>query len=350
MMRRHLLWIACAGVLTPGPRDLARIPNQEPYREEVLEGCATCQNSPGPRRQRLVIAFSSLRERPAFANLYFYRHDGIGQGELKGAVPAQFERADTRASLTVDGAQCAYASKQVGGFTPLVNLWDRSENRALPAPGFNSQEGSRIEPALSGDGQWLAVCARGHSGSIGGWDVVLTELKTGKQVPLPGLNSDFDEREVALDRSAWLLAFVTNRKGGAGLSDLALYDRSTETFVSLDRLNTAHREINPALSADGRFLAFVSDRPGGAGGKDVYLFNLVERHLVDLPGLNSVAHEQTPALSPDGRYVAFVSERSAGAGERDIYLYDRETSQLVPTPGLNSPQEDFDPALAYEPP
>ncbi|MBI3861068.1 MAG: hypothetical protein HY290_04150 [Planctomycetia bacterium] len=52
--------------------------------------------------------------------MYFYRHDGIGEGELAGAVAAQFERADSHPSLTADGARCAYASKQIGGFTPLV--------------------------------------------------------------------------------------------------------------------------------------------------------------------------------------------------------------------------------------
>src|SRR5207302_1396076 len=104
--------------------------------------------------------------------------------------------------------------------------------------------GSRIEPSLSGDGQWLATCARGHPGAVGGWDVVLFEMRTGKQVPLPVLNGDHDEREVAIGRAGRLLAFVTNRRSGAGLSDLALYDRQAAAFVPLDGVNTEHREIN----------------------------------------------------------------------------------------------------------
>lgn len=301
-----------------------------------------------PGRQRLIIAFSSLRERPAFANLFFYRHDGIGQGELAGSVPAQFERADSHATLTADGTLCAYASKQVGGFTPLVNVWNRRENRQAPALGFNSEAGSRIEPVVSGDGRWLAACARGHVNAIGGWDVFFFELATGKEIPLAGLNSDHDEREVTMDRTGRYLAFVTNRRGGVGLSDLALYDRQTASLVPLDGVNTEHRELNPSLSGDGRFLAFVSDRPGGAGGKDIYAFDFEDRRLVDLTGLNSVAHEQTPVFSPDGRFIAFVSERTSGTGERDVFLYDCETMRLVPTPGLNSKHEDFDPSLAFE--
>lgn len=300
------------------------------------------------RPRRLVIAFASLRDRPAFSNLYFYRHDGVGRGEVAGTATPQFERADSHPSLTADGTSCAYASKQVGGFSPLINFWNLRENRSLPPAPFNSDPGARIEPSLSGGGKLLAFCARGHAGSVGGWDVVLFDMAAAKFVDLPGLNSEYDEREAFLGRNGRFLAYVTNRSGGAGLSDVALYDREAQKAIPLPGLNSESREINPALSADGSFLAFVSDRPGGAGGKDVYLYDRHLERLVDLPGLNSVAHDQTPALSSDGRFLAFVSERTSGAGERDIFLYDRQFAKLLPTPGLNSKQEDFDPALAYD--
>jgi Tol biopolymer transport system component len=296
--------------------------------------------------RHLIVAFASLRERPAFSNLFFYRHDGKGASEPAGGIPAQFERADSHPTLTSEGRLCAHASKQVGGFTPQINFWEPRSN--LPsAPGdLNSREGTRITPAVSGDGKWLACASRGHANSAGGWDVVLLETATGNVVPTPGLNTEFDEFDVAIDGAGRRLAYVSNRRNGAGLSDLALYDRAAGT--SLEGVNTPYRELSPALSADGRWLAFVSDRPGGVGGKDVYLYDLAEKKLAPLPGLNSSGHDQTPALSPDGRFIAFVSERTRGSGERDIYLYDRTMSRLVSTPGLNSPQEDFDPALAYE--
>ncbi len=303
------------------------------------------QNATAPRK--LVVAFASLHERPAFSNLYFYRHDSIGDGKISGTVPALFERADSHPALTTDGAVCVYASKQVGGFTPLINFWNVPNEKPLPGPPFNTDAGARIEPSLSGDGRLLAYCARGTTNSVGGWDVVLFDTSSGKFLDLPGLNTDADEREVTISRNGRYLAFVTNRPGGEGLSDIALYDCDARALVPLPNLNSAHRELNPALSADGRWLAFVSDRDD-TGGKDVFLYDRSAAALVDLPGLNSVAHEQTPALSPDGRFVAFVSERTSGAGERDIYLYDRQAGRLLATPGLNSKEEDFDPSLAYE--
>jgi hypothetical protein len=299
--------------------------------------------------QRLIIAFASLRDRPAFSSLFLYRHDGIGKGELTGSIPPLNERADSHPALGADGVVCAYASKQTGGFTPLINFWHVRETRPLPGPAFNGEPGARIEPSL-GAGRLLAFSTRGGTKSAGGWDVGLFDMISGSIVDLPGLNTDADEREVTISHNGRFLAFVTNRSGGEGLSDIALYDRESQALQALPGLNSPHRELNPALSADGRWLAFVSDRPGGRGGKDVFLYDRANEKLVELSELNSVAHEQTPCLSPDGRYIAFVSERSAGAGERDIYLYDRELRRLLLTPGLNSKQEDFDPSLAFDEP
>jgi hypothetical protein len=298
--------------------------------------------------QRLIIAFASLRDRPAFSSLFLYRHDGAGNGESAGSIPPLTERADSHPALSADGALCAYASKQTGGFTPLINFWHVREKRLLPGPAFNGDPGARIEPSLGAGGRLLAYSMRGGTQSAGGWDVGLFDMISAKVVALPGLNSDADEREVAISRNGRWLAFVTNRSGGEGLSDIALYDRESQALVDLPGLNSPHRELNPALSADGRWLAFVSDRPGGQGGKDVFLYDRLTAAQVELPELNSVAHEQTPCLSPDGRYLAFVSERTSGAGERDIYLYDRELRRPLSTPGLNSKQEDFDPCLAFE--
>ena len=306
--------------------------------------------APELKPRRLVIAFASLRERPAFSSLYIYRHDGLANGELIQAIPFQNERADSHPALTGDGTLCAYASKQTGGFTPLINFWSVREKRVLPGAAFNNEPGARIEPSLSRNGRWLAFGTRGGANSAGGWDIGYFDVAAGKRLDLTGLNTDADEREVTLSGDGRWLTFITNRAGGEGLSDVALYDRDQQALVPLPGVNSPHREINPALSADGRWLAFVSDRPGGAGGKDVFLYDRAAAALVALPGLNSIAHEQTPALSPDGRFMAFVSERSSGAGERDIFVYDRAVGRLLSTPGLNSKQEDFDPSLAFEDP
>jgi hypothetical protein len=314
----------------------------QPPATATRDGAAT---SPRP----LSIAFSSLRQRPAFASLHLYRHDGIGEGSIVVAFPTSPERGDTHPSLTADGLFCLYTTKQVGGFAPQLQLFDVSKQQILPFPMFNVQFAARTEASLAGQGNVLAFCVWDQPGQPGGWDVMLYDRQAAKFVDLPGLNSADNEREVAISGDGRCLAFVSDRPGSRGLSDIYLYDRDAKQCVPLPGVNTSQRELNPALSYDGRLLAFVSDRPGGAGRKDVYVADRQTGEVVAPPGLNSLAHEQTPTFSPDGRYLAFVSERVNGAGERDVYLYDRSRGQLLPTPGLNSFAEDFDPAVSWAP-
>jgi hypothetical protein len=297
----------------------------------------------------LWIVFSSLRERPAFASLYLYHHDGIGEGSIVAALPTTFERGDTHPSLTAEGGLCLYTSKQVGGFSPQLQLFDVSKQEILPGPAFNSQFAARTEASLSGQGNLLAFCVWDQPGQPGGWDVMLYDRQAARFVELPALNSADNEREVAISADGRFLAFVSDRSGSSGLSDVYLYDRELKQCVSLPGVNTPQRELNPALGYDGRLLAFVSDRPGGAGGKDIYVVDRQTGEVVSPPGVNSAGHEQTPTFSPDGRLLAFVSERVLGAGERDVYLYDRSRGQLLATPGLNSSAEDFDPAIGWAP-
>lgn len=296
--------------------------------------------------QSLLIAFSSLRGRPAFASLYLYRHDGAAEGSLVASVPPAFERGDTHPSLTPQGELCLYTSKQVGGFAPQLQFFDVSRRQVLAGPEVNSDFAARTDASLAGKGDLLALCAWDRPGQPGGWDVLLYDRPSKRFVELPGLNSDHNEREVAISGDGRFLAFVSDRPASSGLSDIYLYDRQAKQLVATPCVNSPYRELNPALSYNGRWLAFVSDRPGGAGGKDIYLADRETGEVASPAGLNSQAHEQTPAFSPDGRYLVFVSERTKGSGERDIYLYDRTLSRLLPTPGLNSAAEDFDPAIA----
>jgi hypothetical protein len=300
-----------------------------------------------PVPQPLILAFSSLRDRPAFATLHFYRHDGVSQGELLPGQPQQPERGDTHPSLTAEGTLCLSTSKQVGGFGPQLQLYDRVRREFLPEPPFNPTFAARTEATLSADGRWIVLSAWDQAGQPGGWDLQLYDRRHERFVDLPGLNTAANEREPALSPDGRWITFVSDRAGGAGRSDVWLYDRDEAHLVELPGLNTPHRELNAVPSPDGAQMAFISDRPGGAGGKDLYLYARSTRQVRSPAGLNSAGHEQTPRFSPDGRFLVFVSERSTGPGERDIFLYDLHQERLLPTPGLNSPAEDFDPAIAH---
>jgi Tol biopolymer transport system component len=309
-----------------------------------MTASVVCADEPAPVEPRLLVAFSSYRDRPKHPMIYFYRHDGRDRGEIVSKIPAPPNRVDYCASLSADGRLCAFSS-ELENNPSRVLMWDIGQEKLVELPAINDSPNAQLQTSLSGDGRLLTFSTWNRPNSSARWDVQLYDVAAGKLL-LPGLNTQaFDEQMPAISGDNKWIAYVTNAKDSQGLSDIFLYDMASDQIDRASKANSVYREIDPALDRDGSLLAFVSNRPGGAGGRDIYLFDRNDNKLLPLDGLNSVAHEQSPSLSQDGRFIAFVSERISGEGERDVFIYDRTTKQLLSTPGLNSKTEDFDPCI-----
>lgn len=320
----------------------------------ALAGGVTPLKAAPPRA--LLLSWSSYKENVGYPRVYFYRHDGLGQGKLQGSIPPGQERSDVQARLSGDGRLCFYNYEFVGKAAKLA-AWDLAANQevSLRIPAADSVE---MTPSPSNDGKWLAFSSLRRGNGVG-WNLFVLNLETGTLRETPGLNSDEDDRMPCLSGDGSLLAYAASRPDSVGLQDVYLYDLRSGKHVPLPGLNTTSRETEPYLSADGRLIAFVSSRPAdpkgvpGTGDLNIYLYDRASARLVELPGLNGPGSEQSPALTPDGRYVSFVSERISGAGGRDLYLYDREpqsgTPRLVPLPDLNSFRDEVDPSITYAP-
>ena len=310
-------------------------------------GLLRADGRPPVAPRRLLIAYSSFRDRPLHPRLYFYEHDGVGSGAQAGAIEAAPLRVETRAALA-EGGQLVACASEVENQPGDILLWHRGQRRVLESPPGLNSESPEIGAAISADGKVLACAAWQRSGLPAHWSIFLYDLTERRPLEAP-FNTDDDETQPSLSHDGRYLAFVSNRPGGQGQSDIYLYDRQARALAPLPGLNSASRESEPALSADGNYLAFTSDRPGGSGSLDIYLYERSTRRLLPLPGLNAIGPDQSPALTADARYLAFAAERVSGAGERDIYLYDRDPGRLLPLPGLNGATEDFDPAICYLP-
>jgi Tol biopolymer transport system component len=300
---------------------------------------------------KLLIAFASYRDRPKHPNIFFYEHDGIGQGKIVGKVgtPRNVASAEGHPSLSHDGRFCAFTF-ELENNTGQVYFWDRQEQKLVEHPTLNNSPNAQMGPSLSSDGSLIAFSALSRPGAGQGWHVLLYDRTAKKTLDLPALNSQTaEDRLPALSHDGRWLAFVSNRPGGVGLTDIYLYDCKAQKLLTLPKLNSKQMDIEPSLSANGNLIAFTSNRLGDRGrsrtDRDIYLFDRAADKFLPLPGLNTPAHEYSPSLSPNGRYIAFVSERLDGEGERDIYLYDRQAQKLLPTPGLNSKADDFDPCV-----
>ncbi|MBM3994150.1 MAG: hypothetical protein FJ303_08355 [Planctomycetes bacterium] len=311
----------------------------------ILPVIALAQQPTADAPKRLLVAFSSYRDRPKHAQVYFYEHDGVSKGKIVGSIDTVPNRQDYHPILSRNGKICVFAS-ELENQTSKIFVYDLTQKKLITPAKLNDSTGALLHPTINADASLIAFAAWDRKGAGQRWAVQHYDLAGQKIVDTLNLNMPkADERMPAMSADGHWLAFVSNRKGGVGGADIWLYDRKGPKALAIPEINSPFADLSPSLSADGNLVAFASDRPSGMGGRDIYLFDRSKKMFLPLPGVNSVANEQTPSLSPDGRYLAFVSERIEGEGERDIFLYDRIAQKLLPTPGLNSKREDFDPCV-----
>lgn len=293
---------------------------------------------------KLLVAFSSYKERPQSPQLYFYEHDGIGSGKLLGGIPPVAKRSDHHPCFSGDGRLCAFAS-EAEGQPCTIQVFDRVDNKLLDLPTLNDSPNMQAGPTLSLDGRTLIAEAWSRPQFTGRWDLLQYDLARKETSNVPRVNlARGDERHPAISGDGRFLAYVSNQLSG-GRTDIALVTWPTGDVIDLPGVNSEANDTEPWLDATGRLLAFASDRSASEGGRDIFLYDREVLAFIPLPGVNTPGQEQSPALSPDGRFLVFVSERLDGAGERDVLLYDLSQKKLLPLPGLNSPRDDFDPCV-----
>jgi Tol biopolymer transport system component len=149
----------------------------------------------------------------------------------------------------------------------------------IPTPGLHALAAADFDPSLSGDGKLIAFTTTRY----GSYDVALYDVTGDSLLPLPGLNTNYDDLGVSISRDGRYLAFHSNRPGGEGLFDIYVYDRGTRNFLPMAGANTPMSDLNAALSPDGRYVAFSTDYEGGG---DIRLYDIGLQRLVPLPGLN----------------------------------------------------------------
>jgi len=135
-----------------------------------------------------------------------------------------------------------------------------------------------------------------------------------RQVCLPGsLNSLYSDEQPALSGDGRWLASVSNRDGK---HRLLLYDLQNRCLTSLPRIPAAVVAEHPSLSYTGRYLTYLtSDR-----GKIVLTLYDRATQQTQIVSQWYQAWVRNPSISPDGRYIAFESSKN---GQWDIEILDR---------------------------
>lgn len=169
-------------------------------------------------------------------------------------------------------ALCSIALASLSG----CSLTERPPGLAL----LNSRSQDQ-QPALSGDGRWLALVSN-RNGSSQIW---LYDLQQQRFDELLGVNQgNAIADSPSLSRTARYIAYITSRQGRP---DIALYDRATRRSELLT-LQYRSWVRNPHISPDGRYIAFETSR---RGQWDVEVLDRGPAIELDLP-------EGAPADSP----------------------------------------------------
>ena len=154
-------------------------------------------------------------------------------------------------------------------------------------PNINTRDGWESQPTLSADGRTLYFAtAREESRGLDIYQSTRDEQGNwGKAVPVPGINTDGDEKAPFMHTDSRTLYFAArpNKEGeghrSAGGFDIFYSRMNDDGSWSKPRnighpINTDQDEHGLIVSADGRTAYFASGRFKGAGGLDIYSFDL----------------------------------------------------------------------------
>lgn len=223
-----------------------------------------------------------------------------------------------------------------------------------------------LSPAWSIDGQQFAYTQLGE----GRGGVVVQDLATGAQTPVPGTQSGLNITPT-FSPDGKTIAYAHSDETGTDIFTANFVDRCCAQRLTVGRYAD---NLSATFSPDGRRIAFVSTRAGppqiyvmGANGTDQELLapfdfgatgasnapewspdgaNVVFHREVDrspqlflvgvagrrLRQLTSAGRNEDATWGPDGRHLAFISDRS---GVRQIWIIDVETGRVrqLGTPG-----------------
>jgi Tol biopolymer transport system component len=228
---------------------------------------------------RKLAFFSNRQPIGSLAQMFVY---DIASGEL--TVPVRMNQLfnSNNPSLSHDGRYLAAQYQVSGPFDLYVAIEDLAADTLLPLPRLNEPNVTTFDPALSADGQLVAVASNGFA-SQGAFDIFLYSVPADSFLPLPGLNSPANELSASLSADGRYIAFQSGRTGGVGIIDVYLYDRQSQSLVPLPGANTALSDFQPFISPDGRYLAFATD---SEGGRDVRVYDIQAQRVLSLPKLN----------------------------------------------------------------
>ena len=239
-----------------------------------------------------------------------------------------------------------------------------------------------IQPHISKDGLSLFFASDRLDGSFGSFDIWVSQRASRSELwgpPMnlgPNINTNGNDRSMALSRDGHLLFFATQGRIGFGSLDIWVSSRTNthddfgwQPPVNLGTgVNGPSPDFGPGLLENDDIgipiLFFASRRLGDLiGGSDIYMSHLLANGSFGaallITELSTPHDDFRPTIRPDGLELFFDSNRPGppdiiGIGFRDLWVSTRETvsapwsSPVNLGPIVNSELDDKDPALSSD--
>ncbi len=155
-------------------------------------------------------------------------------------VGASFNDWDPAADL--QGRRIAFVSDRNGN--PDVFVYDVVGDSLLTLPDVISAARD-LDPALTPDGRYLFF-ASDRADTTAGFNLYLFDLQTRALIPMPGLNTDSDERHPSPSTSGDAIAFQSNR-GGANKMEIWQHVRSLQSTAQAPGQTSTADDLHPAM-------------------------------------------------------------------------------------------------------
>jgi Tol biopolymer transport system component len=202
---------------------------------------------------------------------------------------------DNAVALSNDGHQLYFQSNRPGGFggTDLYVAgrhnkrddfgWEPAQNLGSPV-NTSANESAPVYFEDDETGTITLYFVSDQPGGMGGTDIYASTLQRdetwGTPLPVPELNSSFNDAQPAIRKDGLEMFVTSNRPGSfSSTADIWVSTRARtfepwSTPVNLGPLINSpdpYYQGRPSISFDGTTLYFYSFRPGGLGAQDLYL-------------------------------------------------------------------------------
>jgi len=187
---------------------------------------------------------------------------------------------------------------------------------SVSSDGVDPGNGDSYSPVISTNGRYVLFFSKANNlaaGSYSGANLFFRDLQTGINY---ALTSGAGASSAAMTPDGRLVAFIGT---AAGTSGTALYVWSSQSNA-LTYTNTSSfgSSVLPlvAISANGQKVAYLANSPFGLSVAD-----LSSNTVTGIVGLATYSSHATFSLSADGRYLVYSYQTSSTAIE-NVYLYD----------------------------